>query len=680
MSRLLLIEDDPDIRKLLERYLERSGIQVVIAADGDEGLKAFLHARFDLVLVDGLLPKKNGLEVVPALRKMPHGREVGIIMMSAAFKSPKARKEAMDGGVDAFFTKPFVLHDLKAKIDELLARGRAAAAAQRAASAAPSPAATPAKSTAARTPARGVAAPSISPSRQVVVEVERPSMPPAHIAELREAVRHDVTPRPRPAPAPPLPDEVAVKSPDDVARVLLQCARHRLSGLVRFADEGSELTIVYLRGVVVGAADNLREQLLGEMLWKQGRLTTEQMRDLNLRIAEKGERVAEALLALGYLSGDEVLALLDEQARARVRRALVWTGKLKVIEDEAAALKRAVDSVELLDVLLAFALEPGQRDEAARFVAAFKGKPLLRGPSFDDVLVAIARTKPDSALPGVLLSGSPNVTEAALASSPSEVYAAHLAELVRLPDDPMPDARPLPTVMRSAVGKDLVDRALTNRVSALLLKARGRSAYALFDKPRTASSEEMVACAEAMLVTLSQEILVGGSLGPALPAARELRAILEDYRELFADPTRRAMHDVVWGELPPPAPKAQLAGGFASLAGPEDALLEGQLALENGDLARALECFESAVGARADDPEYKSWLAWARVLSGDVAGGIKGLISAMRDHPQAMRPMFFLGLHAARTGDVDKARALLVECTRRSPHDVEIQAALSALD
>ena len=617
---------------------------VTIAGDGEEGLKIFLHDRFDLVLVDGLLPKKSGFEVVPALRKMQHGKDVGIIMMTAAFKTPKARKEAMDGGVDAFFTKPFVLHDLKAKIDELLERNRPVAP----------------------TVPRPIA---LAP---VVTQhpVERPSMSTAKIEELREELR-DVTPRPRTMPAPPLPDEVAVRSPNDVARVLMQCARHRLSGTVRLVDESSELVIAFLRGVVVGASDNLREQLLGEMLWKQGRLTTEQMRDLNMRIAEMGERVAEALLALGFISADEMLALVDEQARARVRRALLWTGKLKVVVDEADALQRAVDSVELLDVLLAFALEPGQQDEAQRFVVSAKGKPLQRGPSFDDVLVALARTKPDSSLPGLLLSGSPSVTEAARASSPSEVYAAHLAELVRLPDDPLPDTRPLPTVMRSDVGPNLVDRALTNRVSALLLKARGRSAYALFNKPRTSTDQEMVACAEAMLATLGKEILIGGSLGPAMPAARELWVILEDYRELFADPVRRSMHDAVWGELPPVVPKSP---------GPEDAFLAGQIALGDGDIARALSCFEDAVKTRAEDAEYKSWLAWARVLSGDVASGIKGLMSAMRDHPQSMRPMFFLGLHAARCGEHEKARALLVECTRRSPHDLEVQAALSSLD
>jgi DNA-binding response OmpR family regulator len=659
VSRLLLIEDDPETSKLLQRFLERSGMQVVIAGDDADGLKVFGNGRFDLVIIDGVVPKASGLELVPALRKLPRGKEVGIIMMTAAFKSPKGRKESMDG-VDAFFTKPFVMHDLKAKIDELLVKVRTTAAAQGGSTKAAPPASNEAP--------RGSSAPR-APVHQP--PVERLSMSAAKIEALRQEMHVEVAPRPRPQAAPPLPDAAIVRSPIEVSRVLLQCARHRLSGTVRFIEESSELVIAFLKGVIVGASDNLREQLLGEMLWKQGRLTTEQMRELNLRIEQKGERVAEALLALGFITADETLALLDEQARARVRRALLWTGKLRVVVDEADALKRAVDSLELLDVLLAFGLEPAQQDAALRFVADHQGKALVRGPAFDDVLMAVARTKPDSALPGVLLSGSPNVTEAATASSPSEVFAAHLAELVRLPDDPPPDVRPLPTVMRSDVGTALVDRTLTNRVSALLLKARGRSAYALFDKPRTATAEEMSACAEEALARLSKEMLVARALGPALPAAQELCVILEDYRDLFTDPLRRSLYDALWVEQPAHVAKAP---------GPEDAFLDGQLALKNGDVERALVCFESAVAMRRDDAEYKSWLAWGRILSGDVQGGVDGLLAAMGEHPQSMRPIFFLGLHAARSGEVDKARGLLRECVRRSPHDVEIQEALSALD
>src|SRR6185503_13179427 len=91
---------------------------------------------------------------------------------------------------------------------------------------------------------------------------------------------------------PPLPKNLRVGSPRDVARALLTCARHRLDGVAVFADGASSLKLAFLRGVVVGAGDNLREHLLGERLYKQGKLSTDAMRVLNARIASSGERVA----------------------------------------------------------------------------------------------------------------------------------------------------------------------------------------------------------------------------------------------------------------------------------------------------------------------------------------------------------------------------------------------------
>ena len=112
---------------------------------------------------------------------------------------------------------------------------------------------------------------------------------------------------------------------------------------------------------------------------------------------------------------------------------------------------------------------------------------------------------------------------------------------------------------------------------------------------------------------------------------------------------------------------------------PEDAVLEGQAALARAEIEKAQGCFQRAVRARPDDPDYASYFGWTQVLSGDRSNGIARLMAAMRDHPQSMRPLFFLGLAAARDGDLARARALLQEATRRAPEDVEVQVALSSV-
>lgn len=644
MARLLLIEDEPDICTLLERYLRRTGFLVTATADGESGIKSFESGIFDVVVTDGLLPKKTGIEVVAALRASPRGRDVPIVMITAAFKTPRARKDALEGGVDAFFTKPFVLTDLKDKLVELLHRqGKTIGP--------PPP------------PPRGAGPSSSSGSG-------RPPSSPPTAAPL--------------APPPPIwPRRVDTAA--GAARALLDAAADRLSGVLRFSDGSSRLDVAFLRGVVVGASDNLREHLLGERLWKEGRLTTEQMRALNARIAEKNERVAEALLALGLCTADEALGFVDEQALMRVRRALLWTGEVERVDDEPLAQRLAVTSLDVAEVILAFGGEAAQETDALRFVALHKQKRLERGPRFDDLLLALSRARPQSALPAVFFAGSPTVAEAARSSTPLDVWAAWLVGLCRLADDPPGDPRPLPDLLKSGVVGMRMDKELAGRICAFLLRARGRTFYEVLELPADVTSSVALERVAALTAELGPDPHLDRALGPALPAARELWALLDDARATFASDAAREAYDGALAPKAAPAPaggdqgRDQARDQARKQASLEDSFLRGQQALASGELVLALGCFELALASRPDDTEYESYLGWTQVLTGDEPGGIQRLMGAMRRHPQAMRPLFFLALCAARSGDTDKARSLLEECVRRSPHDVEVRTALEAM-
>lgn len=636
MARLLLIEDEPEIAVLLERYLRRTGFLVTVAADGEAGVKAFGAGTFDVVVTDGLLPKKTGLEVVAAIRATARGKEIPIVMITAAFKTPRARKDALDEGVDAFFTKPFVLTDLKEKLTELLQKqGKAigpppppprpgVAGSQRST--------TPAPSSLAAQPGSG-------------------SQPPVQVWPRR------------------------VDGAGAAARTLLDAASDRLSGILRFTDGASRLDVAFLRGVVVGAGDNLREHLLGERLWKEGRLTTEQMRALNARIAERGERVAEALLALGLCSADEALGFVDEQVLMRVRRAMLWTGEVQRLDDEALSQQLAVTSFDVVEVILKYGVERDQEAEALRFVALHKLKRLSRGPRFEDLLVTLSRVRPQSTLPGVFFAGTPTVAEAARTSSPLDVWAAWLVGLCRLPEDPPADARPLPDLLRSGVVAQRMDKQLAGRICETVLRARGRSFYELLELTTDASADAALERIRALTDELGPDPMVARALGPAIAAARELWAILDEARQTFSDPAARRAYDATHA----PRPAAAGAPEVRAQASLEDSFLRGQEALAAGELVVALGCFELALASKPDDAEYQSYLGWTQVLTGDGTGGVARLMGAMRTHPQAMRPLFFLALCAARDSDADKACSLLEECVRRSPHDVEVRTALEAM-
>lgn len=766
MARILLIEDDPDIRGLMERFLRRAGFAVTAEADGEAGLQSWRAGDFDLIVTDGLLPKKTGFEVAAAVRADPRGQKVGIVMVTAAFRGSKAERDARKIGVDAYFTKPFVLAELKEALVEVMLRYRS----QRGESVPPAAGAPP--RTATPLPRTRSPVPRAAPSRPAAAAPSTPApstasvppaSPPAHASpapprtltpaatpvpgEPFRAAPH--TPRSAPPPPPPLPKELKVEAPQQVARVFLACARALLDGVVRLVDGDSQMSIAFLRGVPVGATDNLREHLLGERLWKQGRLTTGKMRLLNTRIAEKGERVAEALLALGYCTADEALVLVDEQLAARLRRALTWTGTLEVAEDSAAAERIALTVCPAMDAILAFGLDPAQAGDAERFVVEHKGKRLSRHPRFEELLLAVARAKPSATLPMAVLAGTVTVTELARSSSPSEVYAAWLAGLLLLPDDPPPDTRVVPDSLRGTAKVALVDRDAAAEVSSALLFGRGKSVYTWLGLPTDAAAEEVLAAVADLDARVGRAAMSGRQLGPAAAAAQELWGILEELRRAFADAEARRRYDeglrapVVLpapaAEPPPaaspPAPPPPPLSGAGALARPpglptpppmlvpaslarppppsppppppvvsppmvpppspvvppppsppasraagEDAFLEGQASLADGQVARALGFFEVALATRPNDPDYAAYFAWALFLSGARNEGLNRLMGALRAHPQSMRPLFFIAMSAAADGETGRARALLKECVRRAPDDIEVQLALTSME
>lgn len=120
MKKILLVEDDPNLGMLLQDYLQLKGkFDVVLCADGDEGLKAFNKQSFDLCIFDVMMPKKDGFTLGKEIRKA--NQHVPIIFATAkAMMEDKA--SAYDLGGDDYITKPFRIEELLLRINALLKR------------------------------------------------------------------------------------------------------------------------------------------------------------------------------------------------------------------------------------------------------------------------------------------------------------------------------------------------------------------------------------------------------------------------------------------------------------------------------------------------------------------------------------------------------------------------------
>ena len=126
MQKILVIEDDANIRELVAWNLTEEGYACVCTGDGKEGLEAARSESPDLILLDVMMPKLDGFEVVKALRM--DGRHTPVIMLTA--KGEEADKViGLEFGADDYITKPFSLRELKARIKAVLRRSLLDAAA-----------------------------------------------------------------------------------------------------------------------------------------------------------------------------------------------------------------------------------------------------------------------------------------------------------------------------------------------------------------------------------------------------------------------------------------------------------------------------------------------------------------------------------------------------------------------
>ena len=120
--RLLIVEDDRELREALSALLRQAGYEVDAHADGREAFNSLLGSEYDLAIVDLMLPGMNGLALVRNLRRQLVGLPILIITARDALED---RVSGLDAGADDYLVKPFEMPELEARVRALLRRRRA---------------------------------------------------------------------------------------------------------------------------------------------------------------------------------------------------------------------------------------------------------------------------------------------------------------------------------------------------------------------------------------------------------------------------------------------------------------------------------------------------------------------------------------------------------------------------
>jgi two-component system, OmpR family, copper resistance phosphate regulon response regulator CusR len=117
--RILIVEDSQRISSFLRKGLEEEGYTVETAVDGDEGLGLALEQEFDAAIVDVMLPRRSGIDLVRELREA--GKAIPVLMLTARDRT-ESKIEGLDAGADDYLTKPFDFTELTARLRALLRR------------------------------------------------------------------------------------------------------------------------------------------------------------------------------------------------------------------------------------------------------------------------------------------------------------------------------------------------------------------------------------------------------------------------------------------------------------------------------------------------------------------------------------------------------------------------------
>jgi DNA-binding response OmpR family regulator len=119
--KVLVVDDDPDVLRLLQITLEREGFKPALAGDGETALRRIEAERFDLVLLDVMMPLMDGWQVLQTIQSMSVPPKVIVV---SAKSHPADRARAHSLGADEYVTKPFPLDALVGIIESVLDRGR----------------------------------------------------------------------------------------------------------------------------------------------------------------------------------------------------------------------------------------------------------------------------------------------------------------------------------------------------------------------------------------------------------------------------------------------------------------------------------------------------------------------------------------------------------------------------
>ena len=119
MKKILIVDDQPDMRKVLQIQIELMGFAGITAKNGKEGIEAAIAEKPDLIMMDFMMPEMDGWEATRTLRATTETKEIPIIAVTAMIR-PSDLQSCIEAGCNDYIVKPFRVEELRKRIDALI--------------------------------------------------------------------------------------------------------------------------------------------------------------------------------------------------------------------------------------------------------------------------------------------------------------------------------------------------------------------------------------------------------------------------------------------------------------------------------------------------------------------------------------------------------------------------------
>ncbi|HZS39975.1 MAG TPA: response regulator [Polyangia bacterium] len=714
--RILIVEDDKHTRRILESLLSKDPAladlspEIVVTADGKDGLAAVEKQRFDLVISDLLMPRMDGFQFCRELRKHPNGTGTPLIVTSAIYKDPAAlNKLQTDTGAE-FFAKPFQVRELLGLVRKLIAAER-----------------------------------------------EKQNPDKANAPKVLAAIK--------PVDAAPLPTSPAQsgKLQDrGPARLLLDFHEQRATGVLTVMRGKVRKDCILRHGTPVSVSSNLRTETLGHFLVGRGLLDETRHQQALERAQASHDRLGRVLLELGWITEKDLLHELGAQMRSKLTSVMRWADGAWSFQPQQPPSELVATPVEAPRLVFLGLQKTAHVDEIAHTLVRARGRialtlraerhrepfvrvfgaegleALQRRPLVEDVMAGAEPSAMLVQLDVLLLCGMAEIEPASAAAGEGtdpdalpvardpfdiettqigaepgsggkadlydELFGDDISEVRPAPsgagkppasfadglDDSDDDAPSMvaevpaaPAPARRADGDPAVE-ALRKEVLAEYFALHGKDHYRVLGLPRDAPFADVAAAYAELGRRFKLERFADVDLGPDYARVEEILERLREAYDVLSSRTARAAYDhTLDGAAGAPRP--------TPLMDAEVLAKQAENLLAAGDPAGARKKLVEVVKVAPDQADYHALLAWAvfKAESGTPHAGVPNykaaaqaawphLEQALALDPDLADAHDYAGRIAAAAGDDERSLPHLERALDADPARDHALAALEA--